>query len=88
YYAFRSGSDSAYEQYAAANMTGSNRLLLGFGWALVVIVALSVAKRAAKRGEGPVEATKVLMLDKSMRLDVGFLAVLAILAFGIPLLGS
>ncbi|MDN5669732.1 MAG: sodium:proton exchanger, partial [Renibacterium salmoninarum] len=88
YYAFRSGSDSAYEQYAAANMTGSNRLLLGFGWALVVIVALSVAKRAAKRGEGPLEATKVLVLDKSMRLDVGFLAVLAILAFGIPLLGS
>lgn len=88
YYAFRSGSDSAYEQYAAANMTGSNRLLLGFGWALVVIVALSVAKRAAKRGAGPLGATKVLVLDKSMRLDVGFLAVLAILAFGIPLVGS
>lgn len=88
YYAFRSGSDSAYEQYAAANMTGSNRLLLGFGWALVVIVSLSVAKRAAKRGEGPMAAAKVLVLDKSMRLDVGFLAVLAVVAFGIPLLGS
>jgi cation:H+ antiporter len=41
YYAFRSGSDPAYAQFAAANMTGSNRLLLGFGWPLVVVVALA-----------------------------------------------
>lgn len=88
YYAFRSGSDAAYEQFAAANMTGSNRLLLGFGWALVVIVALWVAKRAAKGGKGPIEAAKVLVLDRSMRMDVGFLAVLAVVAFAIPLMGS
>src|SRR5690606_4950726 len=45
YYAYRSGSDVAYEQFAAANMTGSNRLLLGLGWPLVVLVALWVARR-------------------------------------------
>lgn len=88
YYAFRSGSDPVFAPYAAANMTGSNRLLLGFGWALVVFVALWVAKRAAKREKGPAGITRVLVLDKGMRLDIGFLSVLAILAFGIPLLGS
>ena len=45
YYAYRSGSDPSYLHFAAANMTGSNRLLLGFGWPLVVVVALVVARR-------------------------------------------
>ena len=40
YYAYRSGTDPSYLHYAAANMTGSNRLLLGFGWPLVVILVL------------------------------------------------
>lgn len=84
YYAFRSGSDPEYAQYAAANMTGSNRLLLGFGWPLVVIVALVVANRT-RRGEA---RRLALDLPVTARLDVGFLAVLAILAFAIPLLGN
>lgn len=88
YYAFRSGSEPAYEQFAAANMTGSNRLLLGFGWALVVIVALWVARRARRSAGGTGEKVRSLVLDPSMRLDIGFLAVLAIIAFAIPVMGS
>jgi cation:H+ antiporter len=86
FYAFKSGSDPAYEQYAAANMTGSNRLLLGFGWPLIVMVALLVARRAARaRGKrGP----RSLVLPKSTRLDIGFLAILAVIALAIPLFGS
>lgn len=85
YYAFRSGYDPAYEQFAAANMTGSNRLLLGFGWPLVVIVALAVANRAAKRKKAA--RVSYLQLPEESRLDVGFLAVLAVVAFAIPFLG-
>lgn len=85
YYAFRSGSDAAYEQFAAANMTGSNRLLLGFGWPLVVIVALVVANRGRVRRD-PARVT-ALVLPRSSRVDVGFLAILAVVAFAIPLLG-
>ena len=84
YYAFRSGYDPAYEQFAAANMTGSNRLLLGFGWPLVVIVALLVARRGRAPGQ---PAPRFLQLPTSSRLDVGFLAILAVVAFAIPLLG-
>lgn len=38
YYAFRAGQapQSAYVHYAAANMTGANRLLVGFAWPMVV----------------------------------------------------
>lgn len=40
YLAFRAGQlpGSDYVHYAAANMTGANRLLVGFGWSLVVIL--------------------------------------------------
>lgn len=88
YYAFRSGYDPAYEQFAAANMTGSNRLLLGFGWPLVVIISLLVARRYVKAGSLTASATKVLQLETSSRLDIGFLALLAVVAFLIPLMGS
>ncbi|AVL97598.1 sodium:proton exchanger [Microbacterium sp. HSID17254] len=86
YYAFRSGSDPDYAQYAAANMTGSNRLLLGFGWPLVVIVALIVANRGLGRGD--TRRVSSLGLPVTARLDVGFLGILAVLAFAIPLLGN
>ncbi|TDN41731.1 cation:H+ antiporter [Curtobacterium flaccumfaciens] len=88
YYAFRSGYDPAYEQFAAANMTGSNRLLLGFGWPLVVIISLLVARRFVRTGSLPASATRVLALERSSRLDIGFLALLAVVAFLIPLMGS
>ncbi|WP_261974845.1 sodium/calcium exchanger protein [Curtobacterium sp. B18] len=88
YYAFRSGYDPSYEQFAAANMTGSNRLLLGFGWPLVVIISLLVARRFVRTGSLPASATRVLELERSSRLDIGFLALLALVAFLIPLMGS
>ncbi|WP_245981636.1 sodium:proton exchanger [Frondihabitans australicus] len=90
YYAFRSGSDPAYEQFAAANMTGSNRLLLGFGWPLVVLVSLAVARRALRgRASGalPGEKARILHLPQTSRLDIGVLAIVSVLAFAIPAMG-
>lgn len=86
YYAYRSGTDPTYEQFAAANMTGSNRLLLGFGWPLIVVVALLVTRRAA-RGRGE-RAPHALAIPDRGRLDIGFLAILAVVAFAIPAMGT
>ncbi|MGO2038140.1 MAG: sodium:proton exchanger [Brevibacterium sp.] len=86
YYAFRSGSDPEYLHFAAANMTGSNRLLLGFGWPLVVVIALLVARRIAKRTKSPMQTS--LRLESGSRMDIGFLVILGVIAFAIPLLGS
>jgi cation:H+ antiporter len=36
YFAWNAGKDPQYAAYAMANMTGANRLLIGFGWACVV----------------------------------------------------
>ncbi|SDT18567.1 cation:H+ antiporter [Microlunatus soli] len=81
YFAYTAGSNPEHVAYAAANMTGSNRLLLGVGWAVVVIVALAVA---GKRSGRPVKA---VVLDTGYRLELGFLAIASILSFLIPISG-
>lgn len=38
YFAWQAAQDPAYTQYAVANMTGANRLLIGVGWSLIVVL--------------------------------------------------
>jgi cation:H+ antiporter len=82
YYAYTAGHDPTYVQYAAANMTGSNRLLLGLGWPVVTLLALAAAKRL-RRGSG-----RALELDRANRMELGFLLVAGVIAFAIPLTGQ
>ena len=85
FYAFRSGSDAAYLPFAAANMNGSNRLLLGLGWPLVVLLALWVARRRREPGQ---RGLRFLSLPSATRRDIAVLAVLTVIALLIPLTGS
>src|ERR1700739_785095 len=65
YYAYVSGHNADYTQYAAANMTGSNRLLMGLGWPVVVLVSIIVARNTgADRRAG-------LALDPANRVELG-----------------
>ena len=52
YYAYVSGRTPEYTQYAAANMTGSNRLLMGLGWPVVVLVGIVVARKLGPNKPG------------------------------------
>ena len=81
YFAYTAGHNPEYVQYAAANMTGSNRLLLGLGWSAVVVVSLIVASRRAGK---PVSA---IVLDSRYRLELGFLLVASLLAMIVPATG-
>src|SRR5699024_8430054 len=86
YFAFRSGSEAQYAHFAAANMTGSNRLLLGIGWRLVVIICALRAPRAAPhQGARTVGAMR---LDTRSRLHIRFLVLLCIIPFALPVLGG
>src|ERR1700716_4287711 len=38
-FAYKAGQDPTFAPYAVANMTGSNRLLLGLGWPTVAVLA-------------------------------------------------
>jgi cation:H+ antiporter len=82
YFAYAAGERGEYVQFAAANMTGSNRLLLGLGWSAVVLVSLLVASRAAGK---PV---RVLLLPERFRLELGFLLIAGVVAFAIPVSGE
>src|SRR6202158_1045619 len=60
-FAVKAGQDPTFTPYAAANMTGSNRLLLGLGWPTVSLLAWLA------RG------TRELRLDRSVVLPLIFL---------------
>jgi len=81
YYAYTAGHVPDYTQYAAANMTGSNRLLMGIGWPVVVLISVWVARRATGRKVGQLD------LDASNRVEIGFLMIAGVVAFVVPATG-
>ena len=76
HFAWMAGQDPSYAPYAVANMTGANRLLIGFGWAAVVIVA---CRRAG---------TSALELHPRQRLEIRYLIWATLYSFLIPLSGT
>jgi cation:H+ antiporter len=72
---WKAGDDPQYAQYAVANMTGANRLLIGLAWPLVVLIIWAKHKRRGVR------------LARSQNVELGFLAAATIYAFTLPLKG-
>ena len=80
--AFRAGQGNEdARHYAIANMTGANRLLIGIGWAVVVLIFFAQARKRGRRPEA-------LQLRPEQRTDVGFLLVATLWAFSIPIRGE
>jgi cation:H+ antiporter len=78
YFAWSAGHVPQNAQYAAANMTGSNRLLLGLGWPFVVLL---FAWGLRRRGE----PSRGVQLEPGRRLDLGFLALASLYSLVIPI---
>jgi cation:H+ antiporter len=75
YFAWQAGKDPTYTAYATANMTGANRLLIGVGWAVPVI--LLWLKTGQRR----------LQLPREQAVEVNYLALATLYAFVIPVKG-
>jgi cation:H+ antiporter len=75
HFAWKAGKDLSYAPYAVANMTGANRLLIGFGWALVVLIACWRAK------------SRELRLHRRQQLEIRYLLWSTLYSFLIPLTG-
>ena len=96
YFSYTAGGDPTYTQFAAANMTGSNRLLIGIGWPVVAFVGFWALRRARRRGVAesgtrPLVAAgrePVVILARRNRVELAFLAVASAYAFLIPLTRS
>jgi cation:H+ antiporter len=93
YFAFAAGSDPSMTAYASANLTGANRLLLGFGWPVVALFGFMAVRAANRRrirlGElgGASKSTFGILLEPEARTDLGFLLIASLLAFLVPLTG-
>jgi len=79
YFSYTAGGDPTYTQYAAANMTGSNRLLIGIGWPLVAFVGFYAMRRARRRGtlvesdgdDGPGEVSRADVAETEWLHEAG-----------------
>lgn len=68
-FAYEAGSDPSRAPLALANMTGANRLLIGLGWALVVLMGALGARRAGRR-EPTKRGSYALPLKNESAVDV------------------
>ena len=85
-FAVKAGQDpDKYAPLALANMTGGNRLLIGVGWSLVVLLAAwritRVARAQGYRGELDTNVT----LDRPHAIEIAFLGLATIYSLTLPL---
>jgi cation:H+ antiporter len=80
YFAFTAGSRPEFAAYAAANMTGANRLLIGVAWPLLVFAAIWAVRRRGLPGD-----RTAVRLAPHRRIEVIFLVIATGYALVIPL---
>ena len=75
-FTWKAAHDPEQAHYAIANMTGANRLLVGMGWPVVVLLFVLAKKK------------KAVILEKSQRVEIFYLGMATLYSFTIPLKGS
>lgn len=75
-FTWKAAHDPEQAHYAIANMTGANRLLVGMGWPVVVLLFILAKKK------------KAVILEKSQRVEIFYLGMATLYSFTIPLKGS
>jgi cation:H+ antiporter len=66
-------------------MTGANRLLIGVGWSMVVLLAAWRMKRVAAEADYQGEVDTDVRLDRSHAIEISFLAVATLYSLTLPL---
>ncbi|HEY7555265.1 MAG TPA: sodium:calcium antiporter [Candidatus Binatia bacterium] len=75
YFAWQAGKDPKYTAFAMANMTGANRLLIGVGWAAVVLTFWLKTGR------------KAIQLEPEHKIEIFYLGLATVYSFVIPFKG-
>jgi cation:H+ antiporter len=85
-FASKAGQDpEKFAPLALANMTGSNRLLIGIGWSMVVLIAAWRMTRVARRGGYKGEVDTDVYLERPHAIEIAFLAVATLYSLTLPL---
>jgi cation:H+ antiporter len=85
-FTWKAGQDpDRYAPLALANMTGGNRLLIGIGWSLVVLLAAWRMRSIAKAQDytGPLDDE--VKLDRDHSVEIAFLLVATLYSLTLPL---
>ena len=75
-FTWKAAHDPTQAHYAIANMTGANRLLVGLGWPVVLLLYVVFRKR------------KEIILHQTQRAEIFYLGLATLYSFTIPLKGS
>ncbi len=85
-FAWKAGQDpEKFAPLALANMTGSNRLLIGIGWSMVVLVAAWRMTRIARRSGYTGEIDTEVRLERPHAIEIAFLAIATLYSLTLPL---
>jgi cation:H+ antiporter len=93
-FAWRAATDPSQAAYAAANMTGANRLLIGVGWSSVVLLAWWRTReknsgRHLNVEDAPGQVVNgAVVLHRSQSLELSALALGTLYSFILPLKGG
>jgi cation:H+ antiporter len=85
-FTWKAGEDpDEFAPLALANMTGANRLLIGVGWSMVVLLAAWRMRRIASAQGYEGELDTDVELDRGHSIEIAFLAVATIYSLTLPL---
>lgn len=87
YFSWAAGKDPNMIEYATANLTGANRIVQGFGWPIVALIAY-FSIRAIKARKAGTEKSFGINLENDTRSDIGFLIFGSIVMLIVPLTSS
>ncbi|MET0628040.1 MAG: sodium:proton exchanger [Acidimicrobiia bacterium] len=84
-FAWKAGEDpDKYAPLALANMTGANRLLIGVGWSMVVLLAAWRMTRIARRRGYKGEVDTDVHLERPHAIEISFLALATLYSLSLP----
>ncbi|HEX5588599.1 MAG TPA: sodium:proton exchanger [Acidimicrobiia bacterium] len=84
-FASKAGQDpDKYAPLALANMTGANRLLIGVGWSMVVLLAAWRITRIARRRGYRGEIDTDVHLERPHAIEISFLALATVYSLTLP----
>jgi len=87
YFSFAAGSDPTMVEYATANLTGANRIVQGFGWPVVALIAYFSVKAVRRRRAGDKREFGIT-LESDSRADIGFLILGSMVLLIVPAVRS
>jgi len=83
YFSWAAGKDPKMIEYATANLTGANRIVQGFGWPIVAMIAF-FSVRAIKARKSGGDKKFGIKLEEDTRSDLGFLIFGSIVMLIVP----